>query len=305
MIGDVRVNDVPPKDRDIAMVFQNYALYPHMNVYENIAFGLKLRELHGFFWQVVNMSEARKIREDIDSRVREVAKMLDIDQYLHRRPKELSGGQRQRVALARAIVRKPKVFLMDEPLSNLDAKLRVQTRAELIRLHRQLGITTIYVTHDQDEALSMADRIVVMRDGVVQQVATPKEVYGRPNNLHVARFMGYRNVAEFTVGNVQGGRAALLANGIQLTGTQVGAFDSAAVSVAMRPEDFEACGADAANAFSVDIESVEYGGRDSLIRVQSAFGPLYARLPGEFDAGQRVSLRISPERALVYAREAA
>jgi len=178
-------------------------------------------------------------------------------------------------------------------------------RAEIRRIHSQLDRATIYVTHDQDEALSMADRIVVMRDGVVQQVATPKEVYGRPNNLHVARFMGYRNVAEFTVGNVQGGRAALLANGIQLTGTQVGAFDSAAVSVAMRPEDFEACGADAANAFSVDIESVEYGGRDSLIRVQSAFGPLYARLPGEFDAGQRVSLRISPERALVYAREAA
>jgi multiple sugar transport system ATP-binding protein len=148
-IGDNRVNDVPPKDRDIAMVFQNYALYPHMTVYDNIAFGLRLRELKGFVWQVTNMGAARKVKEDIDRRVHETAKMLDIDHLMDRRPKELSGGQRQRVALGRAIVRKPKVFLMDEPLSNLDAKLRIQTRAELIRLHRQLGITTIYVTHDQ------------------------------------------------------------------------------------------------------------------------------------------------------------
>ncbi|MCH8979210.1 MAG: ATP-binding cassette domain-containing protein, partial [Armatimonadetes bacterium] len=134
-IADNRVNDVPPKDRDIAMVFQNYALYPHMTVYDNIAFGLRLRELKGFFWQVANMKEARKIKADIDARVHETAKMLDIDHLMHRRPKQLSGGERQRVALGRAIVRKPKVFLMDEPLSNLDAKLRVQTRAELVRLH--------------------------------------------------------------------------------------------------------------------------------------------------------------------------
>ncbi|RYG31850.1 ABC transporter ATP-binding protein, partial [bacterium] len=169
LIGSVRVNDVPPKDRDIAMVFQNYALYPHMNVYDNIAFGLRLRELKGFFWQVSHMAEAKKIKSEIDARVKEVARMLDIEKYLHRKPKELSGGQRQRVALARAIVRKPKVFLMDEPLSNLDAKLRVQTRAELIRLHRSLGITTIYVTHDQVEAMTMGQRMAIMRDGVLQQ----------------------------------------------------------------------------------------------------------------------------------------
>ncbi len=190
MIGDVRVNDVPPKDRDIAMVFQNYALYPHMNVYDNIAFGLRLRELKGFFWQVINSGEAKKIKSDIDSRVRDVAKMLDIDQYLHRRPKELSGGQRQRVALARAIVRKPKVFLMDEPLSNLDAKLRVQTRAELIRLHRQLGITTIYVTHDQVEAMTMGQRMAIMRDGLLQQCDEPEKVYAFPANKFVASFIG-------------------------------------------------------------------------------------------------------------------
>ena len=190
MIGDVRVNDVPPKDRDIAMVFQNYALYPHMNVYDNIAFGLRLRELKGFFWQATHMGEAQKIKLDIDSRVKEVAKMLDIEKYLARRPKELSGGQRQRVALARAIVRKPKVFLMDEPLSNLDAKLRVQTRAELIRLHRQLGITTIYVTHDQVEAMTMGQRMAIMRDGLLQQCDEPEKVYAYPANKFVASFIG-------------------------------------------------------------------------------------------------------------------
>jgi multiple sugar transport system ATP-binding protein len=190
LIGDVRVNDVPPKDRDIAMVFQNYALYPHMNVYDNIAFGLRLRELKSFFWQISHMGEAKKIKADIDARVREVARMLDIEKYLARRPKELSGGQRQRVALARAIVRKPKVFLMDEPLSNLDAKLRVQTRAELIRLHRSLGITTIYVTHDQVEAMTMGQRIAIMKDGVLQQCDTPEMVYNTPANKFVAGFIG-------------------------------------------------------------------------------------------------------------------
>jgi multiple sugar transport system ATP-binding protein len=190
MIGDRRVNDVPPKDRDIAMVFQNYALYPHMNVYDNIAFGLRLRELKGFFWQLTHMAEAKKAKESIDARVQEVAKMLDIDKYLHRKPKELSGGQRQRVALARAIVRKPKVFLMDEPLSNLDAKLRIQTRAELIRLHRSLGITTVYVTHDQVEAMTMGQRIAIMKDGVLQQCDVPETVYQKPANKFVAGFIG-------------------------------------------------------------------------------------------------------------------
>lgn len=190
LIGESRVNDTPPKDRDIAMVFQNYALYPHMNVYDNIAFGLRLRELKGFLWQVANFNEAKRVRADIDTRVREVARMLDIEKYLHRRPKELSGGQRQRVALARAIVRKPKVFLMDEPLSNLDAKLRIQTRAELIRLHRSLGITTIYVTHDQVEAMTMGQRIAIMRDGKLQQCDHPETVYRYPANKFVAGFIG-------------------------------------------------------------------------------------------------------------------
>ncbi len=189
-IADNRVNDVPPKDRDIAMVFQNYALYPHMTVYDNIAFGLRLRELKGFFWQVSHMADTRRTKADIDRRVKETAAMLGIDGLLHRRPKELSGGQRQRVALGRAIVRKPKVFLMDEPLSNLDAKLRIQTRAELIRLHRQLGITTVYVTHDQVEAMTMGQRIAVMKDGILQQCDEPETVYNKPANKFVAGFIG-------------------------------------------------------------------------------------------------------------------
>ncbi len=190
LIGDRRVNDVPPKDRDIAMVFQNYALYPHMTVYENISFGLRLRELGGFFWQITNPGEAKKIKTSIDQRVQDAAKMLGIQHLLQRRPKELSGGQRQRVALGRAIVRKPKVFLMDEPLSNLDAKLRIQTRGELIRLHRDLGITTIYVTHDQIEAMTMGQRIAIMSDGVLQQCDHPEKVYNEPANLFVATFIG-------------------------------------------------------------------------------------------------------------------
>lgn len=174
-IDDRRVNDVEPKDRDIAMVFQSYALYPHMTVYENMAFALKLR----------NVDKA-----EIDRKVREAATILGLDELLDRKPKALSGGQRQRVALGRTIVRSPKVFLMDEPLSNLDAKLRSNMRAEIIRIHKKLNATTIYVTHDQTEAMTMADRIVVMSAGIVQQIGTPKEIYDKPANLFVAGFIG-------------------------------------------------------------------------------------------------------------------
>ena len=174
-IGDKVVNDVEPKDRDIAMVFQNYALYPHMTVYDNMAFGLKLRKVP---------------KDQIDKMVREAAKILDLEKLLDRKPKALSGGQRQRVAMGRAIVRDPKVFLMDEPLSNLDAKLRVQMRTEISKLHERLGATIIYVTHDQTEAMTLGTRIVVMKDGVVQQVDTPQNLYNAPGNLFVAGFIG-------------------------------------------------------------------------------------------------------------------
>jgi multiple sugar transport system ATP-binding protein len=189
LIGERIVNDVSPKDRDIAMVFQNYALYPHMNVYDNMSFGLRLKRTPtGQPWPFnVKRTYAK---EEIDRRVNEAAEMLGLKALLQRKPKELSGGQRQRVALGRAIVREPKVFLMDEPLSNLDAKLRVQTRADLIKLHRRLGITTVYVTHDQTEAMTMGDRIAVMSNGVIQQCDTPLHLYHNPANLFVAGFIG-------------------------------------------------------------------------------------------------------------------
>ena len=174
-IDDKVVNDVEPKDRDIAMVFQNYALYPHMTVYDNMAFGLKLRKVP---------------KDQIDKQVKEAAKILDLEKLLDRKPKALSGGQRQRVAMGRAIVRDPKVFLMDEPLSNLDAKLRVQMRIEIAKLHQRLGTTIIYVTHDQTEAMTLGTRIVVMKDGIIQQVDTPQNLYEKPQNLFVAGFMG-------------------------------------------------------------------------------------------------------------------
>ncbi len=189
-IGDRVVNDVSPADRDIAMVFQNYALYPHMSVYENMSFGLRLKKVPtGSSVPLLNQKRAFT-NDQIDRRVQEAADMLGLRPLLQRKPKELSGGQRQRVALGRAIVREPKVFLMDEPLSNLDAKLRVQTRAELIKLHRRLGITTVYVTHDQVEAMTMGDRIAVMSNGIIQQCDTPLNLYHHPANLFVAGFIG-------------------------------------------------------------------------------------------------------------------
>ena len=174
-IDGIYANDLEPKDRDVAMVFQSYALYPHMSVYDNLAFGLEVRKIP---------------KLEIDERIRRAARILEIEEYLDRKPKALSGGQRQRVALGRAIVRNAKVFLMDEPLSNLDAKLRVQMRSEIVNLHNELGATTIYVTHDQTEAMTMADRIVVMKDGYIQQIGTPKEIYNHPANTFVATFIG-------------------------------------------------------------------------------------------------------------------
>ena len=201
MIGDKVVNDVEPKDRDIAMVFQNYALYPHMTVYNNIAFGLKMkRELLPVYDKAGNpimgedgqplMKKRKYTKAEIDEKVMEAARTLEITEYLNRKPKALSGGQRQRVAIGRAIVRKPKVFLMDEPLSNLDAKLRNQMRAEIIELRKKVQTTFIYVTHDQVEAMTLGDRIVIMKDGVIQQVGTPTEVFNKPANLFVAGFIG-------------------------------------------------------------------------------------------------------------------
>jgi multiple sugar transport system ATP-binding protein len=228
-IGDKLVNHVAPKDRDIAMVFQNYALYPHMNVYENMAFGLKLRKFS---------------RQEIDRRVKQAAEILGLANLLGRKPKELSGGQRQRVALGRAIVRDPAVFLMDEPLSNLDAKLRVQMRTELSKLHQRLQTTTIYVTHDQVEAMTMGDRIVVMKDGVIQQVAPPQEVYDRPVNLFVAGFIG-APAMNFLRGRLTGDAARFENATVSVTlppslSHAARPYSNQEVILGIRPEDIEA-----------------------------------------------------------------
>ncbi len=243
LIGDRVVNDVAPRDRNIAMVFQNYALYPHMTVYDNMAFGLRLRMLPPFYKQLMNWGETQAIKADIDKRIRETAKTLGIDQLLDRKPKALSGGQRQRVALGRAIVREPQVFLMDEPLSNLDAKLRVQTRADLIKLHRQLKVTTIYVTHDQVEAMTMGERIVVMKDGLMQQCDTPMELYKHPVNMFVAGFLGTpsMNFLHETKVTVDGDTATL-ENGfsVKLTGeraSKLAAYNGKTVVLGIRPQD--------------------------------------------------------------------
>ena len=199
-IGDTLANDVAPKDRDIAMVFQNYALYPHMTVYDNMAFGLKLRKFS---------------KEEIKRRVEEAARILGIEQYLDRKPKALSGGQRQRVALGRAIVRNPKVFLLDEPLSNLDAKLRAQMRTEISKIYQRLGTTFIYVTHDQTEAMTLGDRIVIMKDGFIQQIGTPQEVFDHPANLFVAGFIGMPQMNFFDAKLTrQNGRYAVTVGGV-------------------------------------------------------------------------------------------
>ncbi|MCD8117913.1 MAG: sn-glycerol-3-phosphate ABC transporter ATP-binding protein UgpC [Lachnospiraceae bacterium] len=229
-IGDKLVNDVEPKDRDIAMVFQNYALYPHMSVYDNMAFGLKLRKTP---------------KDQIDIKVKEAAKILDLEKLLDRKPKALSGGQRQRVAMGRAIVRNPKVFLMDEPLSNLDAKLRVQMRVEIAKLHKSLGTTIIYVTHDQTEAMTLGTRIVVMKDGIVQQVDSPKNLYNNPVNLFVAGFMGspQMNFIDATVVNKNGvvslefGRSSIKVPEAQAKVLMDGGYEGKVVTMGIRPED--------------------------------------------------------------------
>ena len=229
-IGDKVVNDVEPKDRDIAMVFQNYALYPHMTVYDNMAFGLKLRKVP---------------KPEIDKMVREAARILDLEGLLDRKPKALSGGQRQRVAMGRAIVRNPKVFLMDEPLSNLDAKLRGQMRIEISKLHQRLGTTIIYVTHDQTEAMTLGTRIVVLKDGVIMQVDSPQKLYNEPNNLFVAGFIGspQMNFVD-AVCKVKGDKVYLQAgpSDIELPAAKAkklidGGYDGKTVVLGIRPED--------------------------------------------------------------------
>lgn len=252
LIGGKDVTTMQPKDRDIAMVFQNYALYPHMTVYKNMAFGLELRKMP---------------KDEIDKRVREAAKILEIEHLLDRKPKALSGGQRQRVAMGRAIVREPKVFLMDEPLSNLDAKLRVQTRTQIAALQRQLGVTTLYVTHDQTEALTMGDRIAVIKLGILQQVGAPTELYDRPANVFVAGFIGSPSM-NLNTHPVVNGKAKIGEDTVDLPAEAVNkltAEDNGQIVVGFRPEDAGLAPADDPNAFSLKVVNVEDLGSDGYI----------------------------------------
>ncbi|MGC8878683.1 MAG: ABC transporter ATP-binding protein [Anaerolineae bacterium] len=273
LIGDRVVNDVPPKDRNIAMVFQSYALYPHMSVYDNMAFGLKLR---------------RTPKDEISRRVQEAAKILGIENLLDRKPKQLSGGQRQRVALGRAIVREPSVFLLDEPLSNLDAKLRVQTRAELIKLHQRLGTTFIYVTHDQMEAMTMADRIAVLKDGVLQQIDTPQNLYDYPGNIFVAGFIGSPSMNFFNA-TITGESDQLFVDAgsfrIPVTPSIKARLKDGAgkrVILGIRPEDIYFPGFVSPGVTAVDVESMvdvtELMGNEIFLYLVSGNQPYIARV---------------------------
>ena len=291
-IDDLKVNDVAPKDRDIAMVFQNYALYPHMTVYDNMAFGLKLRKFD---------------KTEIEARVRDAARILGIEDYLDRKPKALSGGQRQRVAVGRAIVRKPKVFLFDEPLSNLDAKLRVQMRTEISKLHQRLEATMIYVTHDQTEAMTMADRIVLMKDGHVQQIDTPLEIYGKPANLFVAGFIGSP-----AMNTIQGSlrKRTLLTfeeeGGMRLTvppkyRKKLQPFLGKQVVLGMRPENLIRSSGKT-GSFKARVEVVEPMGSELYIYFSTSRngGQHVARLDAELKVSVGKTLQLTPDTSKLH-----
>jgi len=297
-IGEKRVNDVPPKDRDIAMVFQNYALYPHMSVYDNMAFGLKLRKYP---------------KAEIDKRVKEAAAILGIEQYLERKPKALSGGQRQRVAVGRAIVRQPKVFLFDEPLSNLDAKMRVQMRTEITKLHQRLQATMIYVTHDQIEAMTMGTRIVVMKDGIIQQVDTPLRIYNEPKNLFVAGFLGSPPM-NFIKGSLQGKEGAVVFKEMKSGVVEISlgnhkaasAFIGKEVVLGVRPEDCDLVPpgkAPSKNSFQAVVDIVEPMGAETYFYLQTGEHTVISRSHASVDqreAGHRLQFEINAEKVHLF-----
>ena len=300
-IGETLVNDVHPKDRDIAMVFQNYALYPHLTVYENMAFALKLKKID---------------RNEIDEKVRWAAKLLGITDLLERKPKRLSGGQRQRVAIGRAIVREPKVFLMDEPLSNLDAKMRNLMRAEIIRLRHQIDTTFIYVTHDQVEAMTLGDRIVVMNAGRIQQIGTPQEVFRFPKNIFVAGFIGtpqmnffpakLKKAAGYTV-EVDGTVVKLTdAQSKRLADSQIGSQD---ITLGIRPEHVMLTGANDNNAIKATVSVSEMMGSEIYLHITTSFGEAVISValinlpsdhPNGFKNGESIGFTIVPELAHLF-----
>ncbi|MCW5954691.1 MAG: ABC transporter ATP-binding protein, partial [Propionibacteriaceae bacterium] len=289
LLDGKRVDTLPSERRGFGMVFQSYALFPHLSVERNVAFGLQMRGLP---------------KDQITTRVREAIALVKLQEHATKLPGQLSGGQQQRVAIARAVVIEPSLVLMDEPLSNLDAKLRLDMRTEIRRLHQQLGLTTIYVTHDQEEALSLADRLVVLREGRVQQIGTPDELYDHPRNWHVADFMGYRNILTGTVSSVAGSQAVVELNGTQLIGRPVGEVTpGSAVRVAVRPDDLtlvEPGVTPAVNSIPATVLVVEYHGREFTVGAQSPAGVLHLRTPQAPEPDQAIHLTASPERVLVF-----
>jgi len=294
MIDGERIDTLPSEKRGFGMVFQNYALFPHLTVEKNVAFGLQMRKVG---------------KAEIKRRVAEAIALVKLEDHTRKLPGQLSGGQQQRVAIARAIVLEPRLVLMDEPLSNLDAKLRLEMRTEIRRIHQNLGLTTVYVTHDQEEALSMADRLVVLREGRVQQIGTPEELHTSPVNWHVADFMGYRNIMDVTVASAGDGRVVVENADLRLSATPV--EDVAAGStarLAMRPEDIRIVppGGEpvAGNAIPAEVAVVEYHGREFSVGVLTASGStMHVRSEHAPTPGDRVSLTVDPARALVFRLE--
>jgi multiple sugar transport system ATP-binding protein len=284
MIGDRDVTNMQPKDRDIAMVFQNYALYPHMTVAENMGFALKI---------------AGVAKEERMERVRDAAKLLDLEPYLDRKPKALSGGQRQRVAMGRAIVRKPQVFLMDEPLSNLDAKLRVQTRTQIASLQRRLGVTTVYVTHDQTEALTMGDRICVLKDGMIQQVGTPRDLYERPENTFVAGFIG--SPAMNLLPAVVTSEGVVMGTSVIKVAGDVLKLSGKSVTIGIRPEDFEIT---KSKGLDIEVDVVEELGADGYVYGHANFNgvqePVVIRVDGRNHPNRGDKITVAPKARHVH-----
>jgi putative spermidine/putrescine transport system ATP-binding protein len=288
-----RVDTLAPEKRGFGMVFQNYALFPHMTVRGNIAFGLQMRRLP---------------KQEVARRTDEAIRLVQLQEHAGKLPGQLSGGQQQRVAIARAVVLEPSLVLMDEPLSNLDAKLRLEMRTEIRRLHQSLGLTTVYVTHDQEEALSMADRLVVLRKGRVQQIGTPEELHTRPANWHVADFMGFRNLLQLQVAEASGGRAVVQGAGLRLTATPMAPVSAGdRVVVGVRPDELVVRAATAAastgNEIRAMVEVVEYQGRELAVEARTPQGQrLHVRTAERVSVGEPVVLSASPDSLLVFAQ---
>ncbi|EHK81108.1 ABC-type spermidine/putrescine transport system, ATPase component [Saccharomonospora azurea SZMC 14600] len=290
---DVRIDTLPAERRGFGMVFQNYALFPHLSVRRNVAFGLTMRRLP---------------KAEVTRRTEDAIRLVKLEEHAHKLPGQLSGGQQQRVAIARAIVLEPSLVLMDEPLSNLDAKLRLEMRTEIRRLHQSLGLTTVYVTHDQEEALSLADRLVVLRDGTVQQIGTPQDLHTRPVNWHVADFMGYRNLLRLRAGARADDGVVVEGDGLRLVATEVGDISEGAdVVVAVRPEDVvvsESGGSAGLNRFPATVDVVEYQGRELAVEARMASGVrLHLLTQHRLAPGDEIVVGAPVERLLAFAAE--